>query len=103
MLFCVGWGRTLYRYRSEAATYAINRYKVLAKDYGLSLVELALRFCRDRQLVTTTLVGMISIYLSLRLTVDTPLDRFVQYETIRREYQVFQGKEYFAKSFIMGN
>jgi len=52
-----GWGRTLYRYRSEAAQVAIADYAKVAKDAGISLTELSLRWCRQRSLITTTLVG----------------------------------------------
>ncbi len=52
-----GWGRTLYRYRSEAAQEAIADYAKIAKDAGMSLTELSLRWCRQRSLITTTLVG----------------------------------------------
>jgi len=53
----IGWGRTLYRYRSEAAQEAIQDYAKIAKSAGISLTELSLRWCRQRTLVTTTLVG----------------------------------------------
>jgi aryl-alcohol dehydrogenase-like predicted oxidoreductase len=53
----IGWGRTLYRYRSEAAQEAILDYAKIAKSAGISLTELSLRWCRQRTLVTTTLVG----------------------------------------------
>ncbi len=52
-----GWGGTLYRYRSEAAQRAIVEYDRIAKANGMSLTELSLRWCRQRSLVTTTLVG----------------------------------------------
>jgi len=51
------WSRTLYRYRSAAADDATKRYDKLAKTYGLTLLELSLLWCRDRRLVTTTLLG----------------------------------------------
>jgi aryl-alcohol dehydrogenase-like predicted oxidoreductase len=55
----LGWGRTLYRYRSEAAQEAIRDYQTIANTYlpSKSLTELSLRWCRQRSLVTTTLVG----------------------------------------------
>jgi aryl-alcohol dehydrogenase-like predicted oxidoreductase len=53
-----GWGRTLYRYRSTAAQAAIRDYDDIRQKYGMSsLTELSLRWCRQRSLVTTTLVG----------------------------------------------
>lgn len=52
-----GWGGTLYRYRSEAAQKAIAEYSKISKKYKMSLTELSLRWCRQRSLVTTTLVG----------------------------------------------
>jgi aryl-alcohol dehydrogenase-like predicted oxidoreductase len=52
-----GWGGTLYRYRSEAALRAIEEYARIAERYKMSLTELSLRWCRQRSLVTTTLVG----------------------------------------------
>lgn len=56
-----GWGGTLYRYRSEAAVEAIADYQKLAKKYKMSLTELALRWCRQRSLLSTTLVGHSSL------------------------------------------
>jgi aryl-alcohol dehydrogenase-like predicted oxidoreductase len=52
-----GWGGTLYRYRTDAAQEAIQDYAKLAKASGMSLTELSLRWCRERDLITTTLVG----------------------------------------------
>lgn len=52
-----GWGGTLYRYRTEAAQEAIVEYSKIAKVNGMSLAELSLRWCRQRSLLTTTLVG----------------------------------------------
>jgi aryl-alcohol dehydrogenase-like predicted oxidoreductase len=52
-----GWGRTLYRYRTDAAQDAIRDYNKIAKDAGISLTELSLRWCRQRSLITTSLVG----------------------------------------------
>lgn len=52
-----GWGGTLYRYRTEAAIEAIAQYNALAKQAGMSLTELSLRWCKERTLLTTTLVG----------------------------------------------
>ncbi len=52
-----GWGGTLYRYRTEATQSAIQEYNKIAKANGMSLTELSLRWCRQRTLLTTTLVG----------------------------------------------
>ena len=52
-----GWGNTLYRYRTEAALDAIAQYNKLAKQAGMSLTEMSLRWCKERTLLTTTLVG----------------------------------------------
>ena len=52
-----GWSRTLYRYRTEAAQSAIREYANIAKGAGMSLTELSQRWCRQRSMVTTTLVG----------------------------------------------
>ena len=52
-----GWGGTLYRYRTDAAQSAIEEYNKIAKDNGMCLTELSLRWCRQRSLITTTLVG----------------------------------------------
>lgn len=52
-----GWSRTLYRYRTDAAQEAIKDYAAIAKEAGMSLTELSLRWCRQRSLITTTLVG----------------------------------------------
>jgi len=52
-----GWSRTLYRYRTDAAQEAIKEYAAIAKGAGMSLTELSLRWCRQRSMITTTLVG----------------------------------------------
>ena len=56
------WSRTLYRYRSAAANSALSEYAKLAEMYGMSLTELSLRWCRQRQLVTSVLLGQSSLY-----------------------------------------
>jgi aryl-alcohol dehydrogenase-like predicted oxidoreductase len=56
-----GWGGTLYRYRTEAAQQAIEAYTELAKANGMSLTELSLRWNRQRDMVTTTLLGHTNI------------------------------------------
>ena len=55
------WSRTLYRYRSTAANAAITEYDKLAKEYGMSLTELSLSWCRQRKLVTSVLLGQSSL------------------------------------------
>jgi aryl-alcohol dehydrogenase-like predicted oxidoreductase len=52
-----GWGGTLYRYRTEAAQEAMLEYNKLAKANKMSLTELSLRWCKQRSLITTTLLG----------------------------------------------
>jgi len=54
-----GWGITLYRYRTAAAQQAIREYDELATKFKIpgGLTELSLRWCRQRSLITTTLVG----------------------------------------------
>ena len=56
-----GWGGTLHRYRTDAARAAIEEYAEIAKRNNMSLAELSLRWCRQRNLVTTTLVGHTSM------------------------------------------
>lgn len=56
-----GWGGTLYRYRTEAAQQAIQEYAELAKANKMSLTELSLRWNRQRDMVTTTLLGHTSM------------------------------------------
>lgn len=56
-----GWGGTLYRYRTDAAQDAIKDYKRIAEKYKMPLAELALRWNRQRSLITTTLVGHTSM------------------------------------------
>jgi aryl-alcohol dehydrogenase-like predicted oxidoreductase len=55
-----GWGRTLYRYRTAAAERATRAYAALAASAGMSPTALALRWCRQRSLVTSSLVGFTS-------------------------------------------
>ena len=56
-----GWGQTLYRYRSGPAEEATRAYAKLAKQYGMSLTELSLRWARQRSAVTTSLLGVSSM------------------------------------------
>lgn len=55
----LSWGRTLYRYRSGPALEAVMQYSALASDYEMSLTELSLRWCRERQGLTSVLVGQV--------------------------------------------
>mmetsp|Transcript_28294 Transcript_28294/g.68834 ORF Transcript_28294/g.68834 Transcript_28294/m.68834 type:complete len:492 (+) Transcript_28294:168-1643(+) len=64
-----GWGGTLYRYRTEAAQEAIADYAKLAKANKMSLTELALRWNRQRDLLSTTLLGHTSMS-QLKETLD---------------------------------
>mmetsp|Transcript_43744 Transcript_43744/g.81786 ORF Transcript_43744/g.81786 Transcript_43744/m.81786 type:complete len:519 (-) Transcript_43744:427-1983(-) len=57
----LSWGRTLYRYRSGPALEAVMQYSALASDYEMSLTELSLRWCRERQGLTSVLVGQTSM------------------------------------------
>merc|ERR1712224_105730 len=57
----ISWGRTLYRYRSQAAAEATRQYAALAKSADLSLTELALRWAKQRAGVTTSLIGNSSL------------------------------------------
>lgn len=57
----IGWGRTLYRYRSGPAEAATKAYQQIAEKNKISLTELALRFPRERRAVTTSLIGHTSM------------------------------------------
>ena len=57
----LGWGRTLYRYRSGPADEATRAYAKLAKANGMSLAELSLRWCRERSAVSSILLGHTSM------------------------------------------
>mmetsp|Transcript_15171 Transcript_15171/g.20030 ORF Transcript_15171/g.20030 Transcript_15171/m.20030 type:complete len:495 (-) Transcript_15171:162-1646(-) len=56
-----GWGSTLYRYRSGPAIEAALAYRDLAKKNNMSLTELSLRWCKERQGLTSTLLGFTSM------------------------------------------
>jgi len=56
-----GWGQTLYRYRSGPAEEATRAYAQLAKQNGMPLTELSLRWARQRAAVTTSLLGTSSL------------------------------------------
>jgi aryl-alcohol dehydrogenase-like predicted oxidoreductase len=79
-----GWGGTLYRYRTAAAQNAIKEYAKIAEKYSMSLTELSLRWCRQRSLVTTTLVGHTNVAQlqdSLKhFTKNEPLGRDIMWE-----------------------
>ena len=82
-----GWGGTLYRYRTEAAQEAIRDYAALAKKNGMSLTELSLRWNRQRDLLTTTLLGHTSMD-QLKETIDIfaknkPLSEEIMWEIDR--------------------
>ena len=55
------WGKTLYRYRSGPAGDATRQYAAIADAAGVSLTELALRWCRARDGVTSSLIGHTSM------------------------------------------
>merc|ERR1719478_1273256 len=57
----LGWGRTLYRYRSGPADEATRAYEKLAKAYDMSLAEMSLRWCKERSAVTSVLLGQTSM------------------------------------------
>jgi len=69
-----GWGGTLFRYRTDAAQEAIKEYNRIAEKYKMPLTELALRWTRQRTLITTTLVGHTNI---------DQLDASLKYFTIK--------------------
>jgi len=57
----IGWGRTLYRYRSAPALRAVKEYAALAEKYKMSPAEMSIRWCQERELVTSTLIGHTSL------------------------------------------
>lgn len=79
-----GWGATLFRYRTDAAQAAIKDYQRIAERYKMTLAELALRWNRQRSLVTTTLVGhttMEQLDASLKyFTTKEPLSDDIMWE-----------------------
>jgi aryl-alcohol dehydrogenase-like predicted oxidoreductase len=79
-----GWGGTLYRYRTDAAVEAIRSYQQIADKHKMPLTELALRWNRQRSLVTTTLVGhssMEQLDASIKyFTMNEPLSDDVMWE-----------------------
>jgi aryl-alcohol dehydrogenase-like predicted oxidoreductase len=83
----LGWGRTLYRYRTDAAQEAVQEYAKIAKKAKISLTELSLRWCRQRSLITTTLVGHSNLQQleeSLRIfSIKEPLSEEIMWEIDR--------------------
>jgi aryl-alcohol dehydrogenase-like predicted oxidoreductase len=79
-----GWGGTLFRYRTQAAQDAIQEYARIARKNKMPLTELALRWCKQRDLVTATLVGhtsMEQLEESLKyMTIDKELDEDTMWE-----------------------
>jgi aryl-alcohol dehydrogenase-like predicted oxidoreductase len=79
-----GWGGTLFRYRTQAAQDAIQEYDRIARMNKMTLTELALRWCKQRDLVTTTLVGHTSMEQledSLKyMTMEKELDEDILWE-----------------------
>ena len=71
-----GWGRTLYRYRSDPAKEAIEQYRVVAREAGISLLELSLRWARERKLVTTSLLGV-----STEHQLDQGIGQLIHYQS----------------------
>ena len=57
----LSWGRTLYRYRSGPALEAASAYAALAIESGMSLTEMSLRWSREREGLTSALVGHTSL------------------------------------------
>lgn len=49
------------RYNSESTTKAIVMYEAIAKDFGLTLTQLALAFVQHQSFVTSTIIGATSI------------------------------------------
>lgn len=82
------WGKTLYRYRSAPALRAVDAYAALADEAGMSLTELALKWARQREFMTTALVGHTSME-QLKQTIDffaadsKPLDPQLMWEIDR--------------------
>ena len=107
-----GWGGTLYRYRTDAARTAIEEYGKIAKRGGMSLTELSLRWCRQRSLITTTLVGHSNVKQlqeSLKyLTIKEPLPDQIMWEIdvihMRNRLPLFSnnrvGKDWFGEGEI---
>jgi aryl-alcohol dehydrogenase-like predicted oxidoreductase len=82
-----GWGRTLYRYRTDAVKEAVREYDNIARQNSMTLTDLCLRWCRQRSLVTTTLLGHSSLRQlqeSLKIfSVKEPLNEAIMWEVDR--------------------
>lgn len=84
-----GWGRTLYRYRTEAAEEATREYAKLAKANGMTLTELAQRWCAGRRFCTSSLVGHTSVQQlessigAYRAAAKAPLSEQLQWDIDR--------------------
>jgi len=85
-----GWGGTLYRYRTDAAQQALKQYKRIAEQNKMPLAALALRWSRQRSLITTTLVGhtsMEQLDASLKyFTIKEPLSEEIMWEIDRSNH-----------------
>jgi aryl-alcohol dehydrogenase-like predicted oxidoreductase len=102
----------LYRYRTEAAQQAISEYNNIAKKHGMSLTELALRWNRQRSLVTTTLLGHTNLKQleeSLKyFSIKEPLSEEIMWEIdivhMRNRLPMFSsnrvGKDWFGEGEI---
>lgn len=84
-----GWGQTLYRYQSPPAKSAIIEYDRLAKQAGISLGELSVRWAAEREGISTLLLGHSNLE-QLRETLtwaakadQQPLDRDLLWEIDR--------------------
>lgn len=110
-----GWGGTLYRYRTDAAVSAANEYGNIAKQNGMTLTELSLRWCRQRSLISTILVGHSNIK-QLResiacFTEKEPLSPQVMWDIdvvhMRNRLPIFSnnrvGRDWFGEGFIGEN
>ena len=100
------WGRTLYRYRTDAAQEAIVEYNNIAKSAGISLTELSLRWCRQRSMVTTSLVGhsnMKQLQESIDyFTKNDPLPEKIMWE-IDVRYNISFVIEFIVKLIVVTN
>ena len=110
-----GWGGTLIRYRTDAAQEAIVEYDKIAKANKMSLTELSLRWCKQRDLITTTLLGHTNTK-QLKETLDIlstkdPLPGDVMWEIdrihMRNRLPLFSntrtGKDWFGEGVIGEN
>ncbi|KAI3504086.1 hypothetical protein L1887_32630 [Cichorium endivia] len=82
------------RYNKSIAKEATSQYIEMAKKHGLSPVELALGFVRDRPFMTSTIIGSTSVEqlkedIDAFLTTERPLppDVMADIETIFKRYK----------------